>query len=32
MEEASWVQAEQFSHPDQLQYYIKESKPLEEKA
>ena len=29
MEEASWVQASQFSHPKQLQDYLKEDNPEE---
>ena len=29
--EASWIQAEQFSHPDQLQQYLEDDQPLEEK-
>ena len=31
IEEASWVQDEQFSHPDQLQQYLQDDKPQEEK-
>ena len=31
VEEASWVQASQFSHPDQLKDYLKEDNPEEEK-
>ena len=31
VEEASWVQADQFSHPDQLKKYLEEDKPQEEK-
>ena len=31
VEEASWVQASQFSHPEQLQDYLKEDNPEEEK-
>ena len=31
VEEASWVQAEQFSHPEQIQQYIEEDQPLEQK-
>ena len=31
VEEASWVQAEQFSHPEQIQKYIEEDQPLEQK-
>ena len=31
VEEASWVQASQFSHPEQLQGYLKEDNPEEEK-
>ena len=31
VEEASWVQASQFSHPEQLQDYLKEDNPDEEK-
>ena len=31
VEEASWVQAEQFSHPEQIQQYIEEDQPLEKK-
>ena len=30
MEEASWVQAEQFSYPEQIQQYIEEDQPLEQ--
>ena len=30
--EASWIQAEQFSHPDQLQQYLEDDQPLEEKV
>ena len=30
VEEASWVQADQFSHPDQLKNYLEEDKPQEE--
>ena len=29
--EASWIPAEQFSHPDQLQQYLEDDQPLEEK-
>ena len=29
--EASWIQAEQFSHPDQLQKYLKDDQPLQER-
>ena len=29
--DASWVQAEQFSHPEQLQNYVREDNPEEEK-
>ena len=32
VEEASWVQASQFSHPTQLQDYLKEDNPEEEKV
>ena len=32
VEEASWVQASQFSHPDQLKDYLKEDNPEEEKV
>ena len=32
VEEASWVQASQFSHPKQLKDYIKEDNPEEEKV
>ena len=32
VEEASWVQASQFSHQDQLKDYIKEDNPEEEKV
>ena len=31
VEEASWVQTEQFSHPEQIQKYIEEDQPLEQK-
>ena len=31
IEEASWVQAKQFSHPDQLHNYLQEYQPKEEK-
>ena len=31
VEEASWVQAEQFSHLEQIQQYIEEDQPLEQK-
>ena len=31
VEEASWVQAEQFSHPEQIQKYFEEDQPLEQK-
>ena len=30
--EASWIQAEQFSHPDQLQQYLEDDQPLEERV
>ena len=29
LEEASWVQASQFSHPEQLKYYLKKDNPEE---
>ena len=32
VEAASWVQASQFSHPDQLQDYLNEDNPEEEKV
>ena len=32
VEEASWVQASQFSHPEQLKDYLKEDNPGEEKV
>ena len=32
IEEASWVQAEQFIHPEQLRNYIEEDNPQEEKV
>ena len=32
IEEASWVQAGQFSHPDQLKNYLEEDNPQEEKV
>ena len=32
VEEASWVQASQFSHPEQLKDYLEEDKPEEEKV
>ena len=32
VEEASWVQSSQFSHPDQIQDYLKEDNPEEEKV
>ena len=31
IEEASWVQAEQFNHPEQIQQYIEDDQPLEQK-
>ena len=31
VEEAPWVQAEQFSYPEQSQQYIEEDQPLEQK-
>ena len=31
VEEASWVQTEQFSHPEQIQKYIEVDQPLEQK-
>ncbi|MCG8409648.1 MAG: chromo domain-containing protein, partial [Phycisphaerales bacterium] len=31
VEDAQWIQAEQFSHPGQLQSYLDEDQPLEEK-
>ena len=30
--EASWIQAEQFSHPDQLQQYLEDDQPLQERV
>ena len=30
--EASWIQLEQFSHPDQLQQYLKDDQPLQERV
>ena len=30
--EASWIQAEQFSHPDQLQQYLNDGQPLQERV
>ena len=32
VEEASWIQSNQFSHPEQLQDYIKEDQPQEQKV
>ena len=32
VEEASWIQANQLSHPEQLQDYIKEDQPQEQKV
>ena len=32
VEEASWIQANKFSHPRQLQDYLEEDKPQEEKV
>ena len=32
VEEASWVQASQFSHPEQLKDYLEEDNPEEEKV
>ena len=32
MEEATWVQAQQFSHPGQLKHYLEEDDPQEEKV
>ena len=32
VEEASWIQSNQFSHPEQLWYYIKEDQPQEQKV
>ena len=31
MKEVSWVQPKQFSHPEQIQKYIEEDQPLEQK-
>ena len=30
--EAFWIQAEQFSHPDQLQQYLEDDQPLQERV
>ena len=30
--EASWIQAEQFSNPSQLQQYLDEDQPLQERV
>ena len=30
--EASWIQAEQFSHPDQLQQYLEDDQHLQERV
>ena len=30
--EASWIRAEQFSNPDQLQQYLNEDQPLQEQV
>ena len=32
VEEATWVQAQQFSHPGQLKHYLEEDDPQEEKV
>ena len=32
IEDAMWIRAQKFSHPRQLQEYLKEDKPLEEKV
>ena len=32
VEDAQWIEADQFSHPGQLQSYLDEDQPLEEKV
>ena len=32
MDEATWIQAHQFSHPGQLKNYLEEDEPQEEKV
>ena len=32
VEDAMWIEADQFSHPNQLQDYLKEDQPQEEKV
>ena len=32
VEDAMWIEADQFSHPNQLQDYLREDQPQEEKV